>query len=459
MEFIPITLVGGKGGNGKSLFGISEAMQHWIQGGCVCISAHLRVYWDDFKLDVLTGKPCKYNCKTFAKDVHGVELHDDQFVIIPLDKVKDFYEVVPHGSPELHVLCIMDEAHEDFNARNWAEMHREHPKTLSFLSHCRHYFVSVIFMTQSILNLDKQFMRLVQYIWKMRDMVKRGMPGMPFLPWPFPQWRFCRTKLDEDGKTFLGISFFTLDKRLYDLYDSFSDVEGVKRNGMFRKKKLVKSARKLTMRTWITIIVLLGLMFYWGLHKLRGTALGRVVFHDKSESSEVPVPEPDTMSLLHEHEQLESMRRYQPAANDDLRPVVDNKGVKTSYDILSERFKGFIGGNAGPDLLITDQCVYQAGQMSIHGACVKVEPLAAEIIEPDGRKLVVLAVADGNSGVQSRSGTFPVMPPAIPVSSIPGLPDKSPWFQRDTSFVDAESDRIKSAAAARVVQPAKKPSN
>lgn len=419
MDAIAVTLVGGKPGNGKSLYAIQRAMDHWVRGHCVAISEHLHVYWDEFKVDPETGKKARYTCKTFAREVCGVELQDEQFTIIKYDDIKDFYSVIPHGSTASPVLVILDEAHEEFNSRDWATLQKEHPKTHSFLSHARHYHCAVIFLSQSVVKIDKQFRELCQHVWHMLDMMKIGVPGLPFLRWPFPWWRFLRKQMDEDGRTVIHWEFFTLDKRLYDLYESYSDVRGVERNGSFKRLELNKVKRKLTMKNWLVILVFLGVLGWWGVHRLAEGPLGDM-FHKKK-----PAPNFQSNPDQNPIRILEKDRTVDVKPNPAIRPAALPPAPESVYDVLEEQFLGFVGMEGGnftsDNVLITDVCVYQERHLCKHGLVIKVEPTEAEIKQPNGRLLFVIGITKTGNGV-ARPAPLPHTEIPQPATSQPTAP-------------------------------------
>lgn len=93
-------------------------------------------------------------------------------------------------SAELPVLVVIDEVHLTFNARDYAKTDKLYWETLTFLTQSRKVHTDVIFISQSVLNMDKQFMRLVQYIWRFRDLSRWKIPLLR----EFPRLEGAKTK-------------------------------------------------------------------------------------------------------------------------------------------------------------------------------------------------------------------------------------------------------------------------
>src|SRR4029077_20881529 len=104
-------------------------------------------------------------------------------------------------------------------------------ETLTFLTQSRKVHTDVIFVSQSVLNMDKQFMRLVQYIWRFRDLSRWKIPGLG-IPYPFKQ--ILAVQFDYDGRTMLQRSFVQKDRKIFALFETnallreFPRLEGAK---------------------------------------------------------------------------------------------------------------------------------------------------------------------------------------------------------------------------------------
>lgn len=137
----------------------------------------------------------------------------NQYDGIDISHVWDF---VPPGCPESPNLVILDEAHIYLNSRDWKNASRQF---LEWMTHTRHLSVDVIFISQSMLNIDKQIARLVGYIWRFRDMQKWGCAELGIM-WPLPQ--FMSSQFDFDGKSMIKPSELSWkNKQIYKLYNTY----------------------------------------------------------------------------------------------------------------------------------------------------------------------------------------------------------------------------------------------
>ena len=143
-------------------------------------------------------------------------------------QIPEFHKHTAAGTPEKPVLVVLDEAHLWFNARDWNSTSRE---LLAFLTQSRKQSTDVIFISQSLLNMDKQFMRLVQVVWTFCDLKVKGYPiNLVFwqsVPWPFPQ--ILQQQFDSDGKTVLNRRFLWKDSKLFACYNTFVLLRGFPR--------------------------------------------------------------------------------------------------------------------------------------------------------------------------------------------------------------------------------------
>src|SRR6185312_8897230 len=76
------------------------------------------------------------------------------------------------------VMYVIDECHNFFNARAWAETGRD---VLFYLSQHRHLGDTVVWITQAVMNVDKQFRSVTQDYTYIRNLSKEKM-GLFRLP-------------------------------------------------------------------------------------------------------------------------------------------------------------------------------------------------------------------------------------------------------------------------------------
>jgi hypothetical protein len=92
------------------------------------------------------------------------------------DHKYEWHEMIDWGVPSCPVLVVIDEAQLHYNSRDWAETQKRGKDMLSFLTQSRKAFVDVIYITQEVGNIDKQFRVLCQFIWTFRNMEFAEIP-------------------------------------------------------------------------------------------------------------------------------------------------------------------------------------------------------------------------------------------------------------------------------------------
>ena len=200
-----IELYEGKMGSGKTLSAVQRILEYLAAGGQVSTNIELKV-------------PA---CQQYCLDTFGVVFSCFSLIIFERGKVAEFFHHVPSGTPEKPGLVVVDEAQEFFNARDWKKQGREF---LSFLWQSRKLCVDIIFISQHCNNLDKQAVRLLQYIWAHRNMRSWIMPGLG-LHWPLPQ--ILRCQYDFNGRDLLQKKWWWIDKRLFKCYDTYQLVRKI----------------------------------------------------------------------------------------------------------------------------------------------------------------------------------------------------------------------------------------
>lgn len=217
----------GRLGGGKTYHAVKRMVKYLASGGCVCSNISLNME----------------NVKSYLKERYSWEYQKGQYIYLEDDHINQFYKYTPAGSVDCPSLVIIDEAHIWLNARDWANVLRE---MLIFLTQSRKCFTDIIFISQSALNLDKQIMRLVQYIWRFRDLKKLKITELG-IGWPLNQ--FLVAQYDYDGKTLLEKRFELKDKNIYQLYNTnellrkFPRLEGhnIKYDGRIKGDKKKKN--------------------------------------------------------------------------------------------------------------------------------------------------------------------------------------------------------------------------
>jgi hypothetical protein len=333
-----VELFEGRLGGGKTYSATVRIVDHLRRGGLV--ATNIDLIWDEI---------CNYVRRVFA-----VVLEDDQLIRLREEDVGLFHRVTPSGTAALPVLVVIDEAHLTFNARDFAKTDKLYRETLTFLTQSRKVFTDVIFISQSVLNMDKQFMRLVQYIWRFRDLALWKIPGLG-IRWPLKQ--ILAVQFDYDGRTVLQRTFVRKDKRVFALFRTnsllreFPRLEVGRTNRELQRASSPRSMAKLLIPLGIVAGIIGAIWLYHQMHHL-GDTPGRVQQVSSVSRNESPVRRPETSSRSN-----------------------------ASYEIYSERFKAWTESDHS---LETEEGWYQLGEMSNHGFVVAVSSRRAKIGLPDG---------------------------------------------------------------------------
>ena len=303
--------------------------------------------------------------KQYVADKWEVHLEDDKFIPLSERHIGLFHQFTPSGTAKRPVLVVIDEAHLVFNARDFAHTDKNFRETLVFLTQSRKVHTDVIFISQSILNMDRQFMRLMQYIWRFRDLSRWKIPLIG-IHYPFQQ--MLAIQYDYDGHTILQKNIVRKDTRIFGLYETNALLRPFPRlEGIATERKLKKVTKeKNHMMKWVVLTIAICLLIgvYFGYQKVKKGYSG-----DKSRSAR----NVNTTEIGH-------------VKATDREPIVSTDVA--AYLIYQESFVGWNGPNR---TLQTNQGWYQLGEMSNHGYVVAVSKDRAKVATPDGHTAWVLS--------------------------------------------------------------------
>lgn len=206
----------GKLGGGKSYSATVRAVRHLAKGGIVATNIQLN----------------KVSVADYIRRHYKVEPDlDRQLFVLEEHQVFNFEKYIPRGKDYENVpLVIIDEFHLWFNNRDWAQTAKNSRPTLTFITQSRKLHVDLILISQSVLNMDKQFMRMVQYIWRFRDLDRWKIPGLGInystlmkctLGIVYPH-QILVCQFDMDGRTLLDRKFVKKDPEIFKLYETNS---------------------------------------------------------------------------------------------------------------------------------------------------------------------------------------------------------------------------------------------
>lgn len=177
-------------GSGKTLSAVERIWDHLLRGGWVFTNVQMHV--DQVRDRML-----------FLGYVY-----DPARLVILTGDMSQFHRQVMRGSDEQLVMVVIDEAHLSFNARDWTKLDRE---LMDFATLCRKLDINLLFLTQSELNLDKQFLRLTSYLWICRNFAHFRFAGVIPLPIPLLS-RVCFDRSRGSGKPLKMMSELYLKK-------------------------------------------------------------------------------------------------------------------------------------------------------------------------------------------------------------------------------------------------------
>ena len=143
-----------------------------------------------------------------------------QLYILTEEQICDFYKYIPVGDGiGINPLIVMDEFHLWFNSRDFGQTHKQHRPTLTFITQARKLHVDLLLISQSALNVDKQFIRQLHGIWRFRDMSKFIIPGLG-IKLPFVGNYILGARFDQDGRTLVDRHWIKKDLEIFKCYET-----------------------------------------------------------------------------------------------------------------------------------------------------------------------------------------------------------------------------------------------
>lgn len=150
-------------GSGKTSFAFERGLEHLLRGGTVV--TNIRFHAD--------------KVRDWMHREHGLEFDPARLVYV--EDGAEVWKSAVVGTEKLETMLIIDEAHVEHNARAWSKTTDEQ---VMFNTMARKLKIHVIYITQDINNVDKQFRRMAQMMWFCRNAkhIKflGGMIGFPF---------------------------------------------------------------------------------------------------------------------------------------------------------------------------------------------------------------------------------------------------------------------------------------
>lgn len=143
-------------GSGKTSFAFERGLERMLRGGTM----------------VTNICPIRPAIREFFAE-HGLLFDDSR--LVEIEDGQDPWKAARMGTDELPTMFVLDEAHVEHNARDW---NKTSQAQLLFNTMARKLKVDVIYITQDINNVDKQFRRMAQVIWYCRNARQRKIWGL-----------------------------------------------------------------------------------------------------------------------------------------------------------------------------------------------------------------------------------------------------------------------------------------
>ena len=164
-----IEIITGTLGGGKTLFAVERIYWHIRAGGWVY--TNIEVHPEEF-------------AKRLAAE--GLEFDPARLVILTGDP-REFHKQISRGTKDSVVMLVIDEAGLSFNSRDWAKTDKAN---LTFNTLVRKLDILLLYVSQEINDVDKQFRKKAGKLWVCRNFRHYHLMGV--IPMPIPMmFRVC----------------------------------------------------------------------------------------------------------------------------------------------------------------------------------------------------------------------------------------------------------------------------
>lgn len=217
-----IAIYEGKIGGGKTYLAVSRILAHLAKGGAVFTNIELN-------LDGVAS---------YLRTAHRLELDPSAVRILDESESWDFHKYLRSGT-SLNTLCVIDEAHLWFNARDHAVTASTKRELITFLSQSRKLKVDVIFIVQAAENLDAQFRRLTQEFWRMKDLQRFKVP---LLGWQYPYAHTLAFRIDAGSNQIMEKKLILRNASVWNAYNTNALLRPVEFAGEIEPLRELRSA-------------------------------------------------------------------------------------------------------------------------------------------------------------------------------------------------------------------------
>ena len=157
-----VEFVSGCLGSGKTLLAVEWIYAHLRAGGTACSN-----------IEVLPDKIGE----RLAEE--GLRFDPSRLCVFSDDQAAAFHEFVKRGTDKLPVLCVIDEDHLFHNSRDW---NKRDDKLLALITLVRKLKIHLVFVTQDVTNIDKQFRKMAVREWQCRNLSHVKLLGVVRMP-------------------------------------------------------------------------------------------------------------------------------------------------------------------------------------------------------------------------------------------------------------------------------------
>jgi len=164
-----IEIIAGTLGGGKSMCAVERAYEHLERGGYVFTNVEMH--------------PEKIAERMLSR---GYVFEPDRLVRLDGNSVSDFHLQVARGTADAQVLVMIDEAHLEWNSRDYAVTRKDTQakEMLNFCTLVRKLDIILLFITQAPEDIDKQLRKKANLLWICRNMRYYKIWGI--IPFPLP---------------------------------------------------------------------------------------------------------------------------------------------------------------------------------------------------------------------------------------------------------------------------------
>jgi hypothetical protein len=360
----------GRLGGGKSYSAVLRMVDTFRSGGTVV--TNVDIYYHPEVTPVPDPNPeGKAYISDFIAKYFGVVVRPEQLIKVQGEDLLRLDQIVPSGTWAMQTLVVADEAHIQLGVRDHAR--KEITALFNHFTQARKYFINYVFITQNALNIDARIVRLVQYIWRFRDIEKWIIPGIGHasslirvLTLGILNGKYIlQSCFDYDGKTLAQKKWMPKNPEIFNLYDTNAILYDTGRSAAVAEPlKLAKTAKKgrNAMIKWVAlaavVMVLVGAYYivHWFSHDAQTLAGGA----PKSGMQATPAT---------------------PGAGKNTPAPATTPTYQVRKDKMKAAARGF---------LRTDQGEYTQGEMSADGFVVAVRDRTAKVTKPDGVTLYIV---------------------------------------------------------------------